>query len=51
MLRCAEIGLCRNDLDEMTMGMVYDMLIESSNDYEKYNIKATQEDIDRFFGG
>lgn len=51
MLRCAELGLCASDLDDMTMGMVYDMIIEKANDQEKYNYKATQEDIERFFGG
>ncbi|MDY5007928.1 hypothetical protein [Candidatus Allofournierella merdipullorum] len=50
MLRCAELGLSADDLDDMTMGMVYDMLIERANDHEKYNYKATQEDIDKFFG-
>lgn len=51
MLRCAELGLSKADLDDMTMGMVYDMLIERANDQETYNYKATQDDIDRFFGG
>lgn len=46
MLRCAELGLCAEDLDSMTMGMVYDMLIEKMNDREKYSYKATQADID-----
>lgn len=50
MLRCAELGLCGEDLDEMTIGMVYDMLIERGNDGEKYPYQATQEDINRFFG-
>lgn len=49
MLRCAELGLSREDLDDMTVGMVYDMLIEQANDREKYPYKATQEDIERFF--
>ena len=35
MLRCAELGLSREDLDDMTVGMVYDMLIEQANDQEK----------------
>lgn len=48
MLRCAELGLSREDLAEMTMGMVYDMLIERANDHEQYSIRATQEDFDRF---
>ena len=48
MLRCAELGLSREDLADMTMGMVYDMLIERANDHEQYSIRATQEDVDRF---
>lgn len=51
MLRCAELGLHTGDLDDISMGMVYDMLIEKGNDHEKYNYKATQEDIEQFFGG
>lgn len=50
MLRCAKLGLSADDLASMTMGMVYDMLIEEANDQHKYNYKATQEDIDAFFG-
>ena len=48
MLRCAELGLSREDLADMTMGMVYDMFIERANDHEQYSIRATQEDFDRF---
>ena len=48
MLRCAELGLSREDLADMTMGMVYDMLIERAKDHEQYSIRATQEDFDRF---
>lgn len=51
MLRCAELGLHTDELSEMDMGEVYDMLIERANDDEKYNYRATQEDIERFFGG
>lgn len=51
MLRCAELGLGKDDLDDISMGMVYDMLIERANDHEKYPYKATQEDITNFFGG
>lgn len=50
MLRCAELGLSREDLDDMTMGMVYDMLIERGNDQEKYVEIADQDDIYRLFG-
>lgn len=38
-------------LSEMSMGMVYDMLTEKANDREEYPYKATQEDIEAFFGG
>ena len=50
MLRCAELHLSDTALSQMTMGMVYDMLIEKGNDNEEYPIKATQADIRRFFG-
>lgn len=50
MLRCAELGLTDEALSNMDMGMVYDMLIEKSNDAEKYPYKATQDDIYDFFG-
>ena len=50
MLRCAELDLSDKALSQMTMGMIYDMLIEKENDGEDYPYKATQEDINRFFG-
>lgn len=50
MLRCAELGLTDEALSHMTMGMVYDLLIEKANDYEKYPKLATQDDIKRIFG-
>lgn len=50
MLRCAQLGLSDSALNEMTVGMVYDMLIEQANDKEKYPYKATQSDIQKFFG-
>ncbi len=37
-----------NDLDELTIGMVNDMFIESSNDNYDWKEIATQEDFDRF---
>ena len=49
MLRCAELNLSDEALSGMTMGMVYDLLVEKGNDNEKYPYKATQADIDRFF--
>lgn len=50
MLRCAELGLSDSALRGMTMGMVYDMLVERANDKEDYPFKATQEDIYAYFG-
>lgn len=51
MLRCAELGLSREDLDDMTMGMVYDMLIERGNDGEKYDLKGQPGTMREFFAG
>lgn len=48
MLRCAQLGLSDDALSGMTMGMVYDLLTEKSNDQEKYPYLATQEDFDNF---
>lgn len=51
MLRCAELGLSREDLDDMTVGMVYDMLIERGNDGEKYDLKGQPGTMKDFFRG
>lgn len=51
MLRCAEFNLSAEDLDEMTMGMVYDMLIEKNNDSYDYAEIAPQGSMSAFFGG
>ena len=51
MLRCAQLGLSDEALSNMSMGMVFDLLTEEANDQEKYPYKATQADINRFFGG
>ncbi len=50
MLRCAELGLSDEALAGMTIGMVYDMLIEQANDQEDYPTIADQDDIQRIFG-
>lgn len=50
MLRCCELGLSDDALRNMTMGMVYDLLIEQANDKEEWPIKATKEDYKRIFG-
>lgn len=51
MLRCAELNLSDDALGGMTIGMIYDMLTEKMNDNEIYPYKATQEDIEHYFGG
>ncbi len=50
MYRCAQLHLTDEALRGMTIGMVYDMLIEQANDAEEYPYRATQDDIKRFFG-
>lgn len=51
MLRCADLGLSDEALDGMSMGMVYDMLIEQANDRESYPIKGRPGGLKAFFGG
>jgi len=48
MLRCCELGLSQADLDGLTIGMVFDMVVEKQNDSYEYAYKATQEDMDAF---
>jgi hypothetical protein len=36
------------DLDELTIGMVFDILTEKLNDDAEYEREATQEDFDKF---
>lgn len=50
MLRCAELNLSETALENMTVGMVYDMIIEQDNDRHEYPYKATHDDIKAFFG-
>jgi hypothetical protein len=51
MLRCTELGLTCNDLEGMTMGMVFDMLIERANDQEKYPFRGQPGTLKSFFAG
>ena len=50
MLRCAELGLGDEALAGMTIGMVYDLLCERTNDQEDYPTIGDQDDIRKFFG-
>lgn len=51
MLRCAELHLTKDDLDDMTIGMVFDMITEKGNDHEKYDIKAPAGSMAAYFRG
>jgi len=51
MLRCAELNLSVEDLDDMTVGMVYDMMTERGNDHEKYDKVAPPGSMASFFSG
>ena len=51
MLRCVQLGISIRDLDLLTIGMVYDLIVESHNDSvadEVYSVTATQEQFDAF---
>ena len=51
MLRCSELNISTEDLDEMTVGMVFDMITERANDHEKYDKKAPAGSMAAFFQG
>ena len=48
LLRCTELGLSMDDLDDLTVGMVNDMFVEKSNDEYEWKVLADQDDMDRF---
>jgi len=51
LLRATELGLSLNDLEQITIGMLYDLLFEKIRDnIEEDNPirKATQSDFDNF---
>jgi len=47
LLRALQVGLSVADLDYLSVGMVFDMLVEKQNDSYDYPVLATQADIDR----
>ena len=47
LLRAVQLGLSVADLDYISVGMVFDMLVEKQNDSYDYPVLATQADIDR----
>ena len=48
LLRALEAGLSVADLEEISMGMVYDIMTESSYDEHGYVRWATQKDFEAF---
>ena len=48
MLRCLQVGLRLDDLDNIDVGLVNDMFVELANDRAKWDKKATQKDFDAF---
>ena len=48
LLRCTELGLSMEDLDDLTVGMVNDMFTEKANDNYDWKEIASQEDMDKF---
>ena len=42
------MGLTLEDLDYLSHGQVVDIITESINDNEHYELMATQKDFDRF---
>lgn len=42
------MGISIEDLEHLTVGMVYDMMTERINDSVDYPIEATQRDFDLF---
>jgi len=48
LLRAFQVGISLPDLDELSVGMVMDIITESANDGYEYDAKATQADFDSF---
>ena len=46
-LRAKQIGLTLTELEDLEIGFVFDLMIESGNDYYKYPELAEQGDIDK----
>lgn len=44
-LRCKQLGFSIPELDELTIGQMFDVFTENSNDELEYDEEATDEDI------
>lgn len=49
-LRAKQAGFSLDELALMSLGFLYEILTELSNDSFDYPLKAQQSDIDSFFG-
>lgn len=47
-LRCYELGIGVQDQDELTIGLIMDMITERTNDDYPYQQLADQSDFDAF---
>ena len=48
MLRCKQLGLTIDELENMDFGLVEDMMTEKDNDSYDYPVKASQRDFNKF---
>lgn len=48
MLRCFQCGISIDDLQRLSVGMVFDIFTESQNDTYDYKQMATQDDFNKF---
>lgn len=48
LLRAKELGLSIQELSSITVGMVFDMLIERNNDNFTFDVQATVSDVNNF---
>jgi len=51
LLRCKQLGFSFEELDELTCGMVWDVLNEQINDSVEYPKKAGQKEFNEFLSG
>lgn len=48
LLRAFELNIHLVDLEEMTLGLLLDILAERANDHYEWELEATEEDIANF---
>ena len=48
LLRCLEVGISIEDMDELTVGLIIDIWNEKGKDGKHYDLVANQQDFDNF---